>query len=64
MKMNIEALSSSERDTVLRFLLFKLQPELRGELMARHPIEYVKMAPHTADTVLRKVTVELCGGKL
>lgn len=53
--MNIEALSSSEKDTVLRFLLHHLEPELRGKLMARHPIEYVTMAPHTADTVVGKV---------
>jgi hypothetical protein len=53
--MNIDALSYTEKDTVLRFLLHHLQPELRAKLMARHPIEYVTMAPHTIDTVVGKV---------
>ncbi len=57
--MKIENLTTREREEMLRFLLHHLEPELRGKLMVAMPVVYVKAAPHTAETVLERVTDEM-----
>lgn len=54
--MNIEALSSFEKDVLLRKLLHVMGQGTRAQIMAEYPVIYAKMAPHTAGTVVRKVT--------
>jgi hypothetical protein len=55
--MNIEALSSFEKDQLLRKLLHHMGPDVRGQIMEEMPVIYVKMAPQTAETVRTRVKV-------
>lgn len=57
--MNIEALSSSERDALLRKLLHHMPQDTRRKVMEEMPVVYVKMAPHTATTVLARVAEKI-----
>lgn len=51
--MNIDELTTYERDTVLRYLLYVMDVETRQELMRRMPVEYNKLAGETVMIVTR-----------
>jgi magnesium-transporting ATPase (P-type) len=53
--MNIAALSSFEKDVLLRKLLHVMDQQTRRQIMAEYPQIYAKMAPATKETVVAKV---------
>ena len=52
--MNVNNLSSFEAETLIRFFLNHLQPELRGRLMAELPVVYRKLLGRAVDDEFRK----------
>lgn len=51
----VDNLTTEQRDEVLRFVLARMGPETRRELMAALPVPYVRMYPTTADVVFGAV---------
>lgn len=53
---NPDNLRDNEKDTVLRFFLFYMPMEQRGQLMAQHPLIYGHLYPDVPkETIANKV---------
>jgi len=59
MSGHVEDLGAFELEHLARFLLHHMGQDVRGKLMAESPVLYVKLFPHTAATVRRRVDEDI-----
>lgn len=57
---NAEGLTYEQQSQVIEFLMYRVNPEIRAELMGSLPVAYAKMFP-TVDvaTIMEKVRIKL-----
>lgn len=53
---NIDNLTTEQRDLVLRFLLYRMKMDTRGEMMVHLPIAYATLYPAACPSVIEKVS--------
>lgn len=60
----VENLSSSQKETVLRFLLYHLSQDMRAKLMAEYPVAYGTLYPSVPiTTIFSHVSTGILAGR-